>query len=125
MSNEVNNETFGMSIEKSICLIYNLDNDIDDKRTKKDIIEAIILKIKKYLEETKIKPIEYIGGGGYQDDFLLEDDTPENFKNLHTKKIDLSKIYINLFLNYFFLLFILLFFINYYILLKIFIFFNK
>ena len=73
MSNDVNNETFGMSIEKTLCHIYNLENDIDDKRTKKEIIDEIKPKIKNYLEEKNIKPVEYIGGGGYQDDFLLED----------------------------------------------------
>ncbi len=43
--------------------IYDLDNDINEVKP----------KIKKYLEETKIKLVEYISGWGFQDDFLLDD----------------------------------------------------
>jgi len=73
MEKTKNNETFGMSVEKSLCEIYKLDNDIEEKRVDRVIVNEINVKLKKYLDEKKIKLSEYIGGGGYQDDFMLED----------------------------------------------------
>jgi hypothetical protein len=76
----INNETFGMSVEKSICSIYSLENEINEKRTNNKIIEEVKGLIKKHMEKKRIKPIEYIGGSGNQYDFLLE-----NGKNLQVK----------------------------------------
>jgi len=67
-----NNETFGMSIEKLICDIFNLQNDINYKRTDKNIINELKPKLEKYLKDNNIIMSEYIGSCGYQDDFLLE-----------------------------------------------------
>ena len=66
------NETFGMSIEKTICDIFNLQNDINNKRTDKNIINELKPKLKNYLKDNKIILTEYIGSCGHQDDFLLE-----------------------------------------------------
>lgn len=68
-----NNETFGMSIEKSLCEIYKLENNIEEKRVDRTITDEIKIELKRYLDEKKIKLNEYIGGGGYQDDFMLDD----------------------------------------------------
>jgi hypothetical protein len=48
-----NNETFGMSVEKAICEIYELSNDIDKKRVNKQIIEEIRPILTIYLTEQK------------------------------------------------------------------------
>ncbi len=66
-----NNETFGLTIEKSICDIFDLTNNIDYKRTNLSVINEIKPIIKKYLEEQNIIPIEYIGNNGNCHDFLL------------------------------------------------------
>lgn len=68
-----NNETFGISIEKSLCEIYKLENDIEKKRVDRTIVDEIKIELKRYLETSKIELSEYIGGGGYQDDFILKD----------------------------------------------------
>lgn len=69
-----NNETFGMSIEKSLCEIYELKNDIEEKRINRKIVDEIKIKLKKYLDTYKLELSEYIGCGGCQDDFMLKDD---------------------------------------------------
>jgi hypothetical protein len=68
-----NNETFGMSVEKSLCEIYVLENDINEKRVDRIIIDEIKIKLKKYLDTLKLELNEYIGGNGNQDDFMLKD----------------------------------------------------
>jgi hypothetical protein len=68
-----NNEIFGMSVEKCLCEIYKLKNDIEEKRVDRKIINEINTILKKYLDEQKIIISEYIGGGGNQDDYTLED----------------------------------------------------
>lgn len=68
-----NNETFGMSIEKSLCEIYELENDIEEKRVDRTIVDEIKIELKRYLDTSKLELSEYIGGGGYQDDFMLKD----------------------------------------------------
>lgn len=72
-SEKNNNETFGMSVEKAICEIYQLENNIDNKRTDKNIVDELKNKLKTYLDEKNIKMIEYVGGCGNKDDFLLDD----------------------------------------------------
>ena len=57
-----NNETFGMTIEKAICNIYELENNIDDIRTDKKIIDEIKPLLIKYFNNSKMKPIKYDGG---------------------------------------------------------------
>ena len=66
-----NNETFGMSVEKAMCELYDLDNNIDVKRTNKDIMDEIKPIITNFFNEQNIKLTEYIGNDGNKDDFLL------------------------------------------------------
>ena len=68
-----NNETFGMSIEKSLCEIYKLNNNIDEKRIDRIIINEIKDKLKNYLDKFNIKISEYIGWNSNHIDFMLED----------------------------------------------------
>ena len=67
-----NNEIFGMIIEKSLCELYELENDINYERTNETIMNEIKPKIKKYLDDSKIILIKYIGKNANKDDFLLD-----------------------------------------------------
>lgn len=55
-----NNETLGITMEKLICNIYKLKNDIDEKRVDNNIINNIINDIKNIIYD-KINIIEYSG----------------------------------------------------------------
>lgn len=68
-----NNETFGMSVEKSLCEIYGLVNDIEEKRVDRIIVDEIKEELKKHLDTSNLELSEYVGGGGYKDDFILKD----------------------------------------------------
>ena len=73
-----NNETFGMTVEKAICEIYELKNNIDNIRIDKKIINEIKPLLVKYLNNLKSKPNEY--GGGPEYDFMMD-----NGKNMQVK----------------------------------------
>ncbi len=68
-----NNETLGMSIEKAICQIYKLENNIRSSRTNKKIIEKAIPHLTKLLKKEKIT--KYTGEKGNKVDFQSESKT--------------------------------------------------
>ena len=67
-----NNETFGMSVEKAICEIFNLESDdINDNRVDRQTINEIKDELQNYMNLKKMTATKYIGARNNQDDFII------------------------------------------------------
>jgi hypothetical protein len=71
LGKKLNNETFGMSIEREICEIFNISHKISPLRTR-NISENIKYDILDILKKNNITPVEHIGGLNGSIDFLCK-----------------------------------------------------
>ena len=58
---KMNNETFGMTFQYAICLLFKIENDISISRIDKGLLKSFIeSKIINKIFKGKAKPIEYL-----------------------------------------------------------------
>ena len=68
-----NNEIFGMTAEKVICDLYNLDYpDYLVTRSNKQLELKLIPYLRNFLKQYNINVVEYIGYRNDPEDFILE-----------------------------------------------------
>lgn len=91
MNGVKNSEVVGMTCEKAICEIYNIDNNINDNRVDSKLLckmKERLLVLKKY-----IKPTTHTGSKNGSDDFITEDGKTLSVKtNMSTDKVCPQKI---------------------------------
>ena len=79
----MNNETIGMSAEKAICDLFNIDDLINEERFDDDIIEKLYnSNLMEVLNKANIVPEEHIGGDNGDTDFICNDGKKLSLKTL-------------------------------------------
>jgi len=88
-----NNETFGITIEKLICEIFNLKNNISNLRCNQEIKDEFRLILEEELKKNNIIITEYVGENGNENDFMIENETLQVKTNYNNSlKVCPSKI---------------------------------
>tara|TARA_X000000368_G_C23039294_1_gene716124 strand:- start:762 stop:1517 length:756 start_codon:yes stop_codon:yes gene_type:complete len=79
----MNNETIGMSAEKAICDLCNLENSIGENRYNDNILIKIFdSNLMDVFNKKNIWPKEHIGGENGKTDFICNDDKTLSLKTL-------------------------------------------
>lgn len=78
-----NNETFGISVEKTICMNFNdINNKIDNNRCDITIMNELKEPFKKFFIDNKITKLEYTGDVSNKTDFIGDNKTYSVKSNL-------------------------------------------